>query len=240
MAFKDDFPLDPPALPEDWSQFQNRNQHDSLSEVRAAMRDFSDLVAGLRRRSILTADGRRMEVLAMETGAETAPFGFEVEGDDGEVTVSPSVVSGMGAWASVPKIGAAPLTASPAPKLNVEGRVWVALKLTVVPVPEMIWENDDHQVWAVAEGAGSLSGDIEVVAYANDAAMEAAARPARVDTATGAVAETGVYVLPLARLVDGQWRQIGYYGPLGVRMCRSGGFVALAPARGPGVQIPTA
>lgn len=174
-------------------------------------------------------------------GSYSPVFGFSVKssGDEGEdVTVSASVVSGMGAWAVVPEINGIPLTDSPPPKLSVSGKRWVALYMEVVPDMDVIYipaSDDEDPIYGVMEGAGTLEDDkVEVRAYADEDEMSAASQPARVNAATGSVDDNGIYVIPLAYRSDpdGSWKQIGYTGPLGVRMCRSGAFIALSPARG--------
>lgn len=72
MNFRDDYPLDPLPLPlaEDWAKPINRNPHDSLEEVRATLGELSDLLFGMGRETITTADGRMIEVLARTVGTD--------------------------------------------------------------------------------------------------------------------------------------------------------------------------
>lgn len=169
-------------------------------------------------------------------GASLGDFGFKVSpSGDSDVKVSASVVSGMGAWASIPVIAGDPLTMTPAPVLPVGSDQWVCMRIEVVPGAEIIFSNDTEEVWRVAEGSGTLEGDIEVLSFADTDAMELEAVAASVDSSDGAVIANGVYIIPLAFRSDttgNSWKQIGYTGPLGVRMCASGAFIAMSPARG--------
>lgn len=72
MAFRNDFPLDPPALDPDWSNPESRNQHDSLSEVRSALMEINQLIDGLDRRTITLPDGEVVEILGRSAGSESA------------------------------------------------------------------------------------------------------------------------------------------------------------------------
>jgi hypothetical protein len=75
MAFRDDYPLNPPPIPDDWSQPVDRNQYDSQQESRANILEIAMLVDGLRRMTIPLPDGRLIEVLAMDVGADAALSG---------------------------------------------------------------------------------------------------------------------------------------------------------------------
>lgn len=243
MAFRDDFPQDPPPLGDDWAHPIDRRGHDSLEEVRAAMREISDLVSGLQRMTIPLPDGRVVDVIAAERGYAEAVYGFQVSwAEEDRVAVSPSVVSGMGAWATVPKIGSNSLTASPAPTLNVSGKRWVCLKMEIIPGTEhtIVAEDPADNVYLIAEGSGTLhERGVTVEAYLDEDSMMEDSQIPEITAATGEVVENGIYVVPLAWLDDEDvWRQVGYSGPLGVRLCRSGAFIALGPAKGPAIEIP--
>jgi len=154
-----------------------------------------------------------------------------------KVRVSASVVSGMGAWAVIPKIDGDELTDDPPPELTVGSNQWVALKMEIEPgVETYSIDGGDTSIYRIQEGAGTLVGDIEVLAFADSEAMESESMPASVDPETGDVVENGKYIIPLANNNGTGWMQVGYTGPLGVRMCASGAFVALSPARGPIIQ----
>ena len=154
-----------------------------------------------------------------------------------KVKVAPSVVSGMGAWAVIPTINGDALTDDPPPELTVGSKQWVALKMEIVPgVESYSIDGGDTLLFRIQEGAGSLVDDIEVLAFNDSEAMESESMPASIDPETGDVVENGKYIIPLANNNGTGWRQVGYTGPLGVRMCASGAFVALSPARGPIIQ----
>jgi hypothetical protein len=235
--FRDDFPLDPPPIEgEDWATPSDRNSHDSVNEIRAYVAELTDMLRGMGRIEVQGADGRTTLVIGQWTGVRALTSGFLVEAvGNNRVSVSPSVVSGMGAWATVPKIGEVALTDDPRPRLNVSGKNWVALRMEVIPFGDLYFDDGDTQLYRVAEGAGTLKGDIEVVAYVDEDEMESDSRPASVNMTTGEPDNTGIYVIPLAFKSEGEWSQIGYSGPLGVRMCANGAFIALSPARGPGL-----
>jgi hypothetical protein len=166
-------------------------------------------------------------------------YGFEVSlsGENG-ATVAPSIVSGMGSTAIIPVIGSDPLDDSPPPVLTgADVETWVALYMEVIPTVSQIYISDDAEteIWAIAEGGGSIVDEkIEVRVYADVEAMDAASQIAAIDPATGDVIDNAKFVIPLAKRYEtGSFRQIGFHGPLGVRMCASGAMVALAPAHGP-------
>lgn len=68
MAFRDDYPLDPPPPDADWSQPASRNQHDSLSEVRNALAELQQLIDGLQRMTITEAAGNLVEIIGRTVG----------------------------------------------------------------------------------------------------------------------------------------------------------------------------
>jgi hypothetical protein len=238
--FQNNFPLDPPpSIGEDWATPPDRNAHNALDEARAFLQELSELIRGMTRVEMQDPSGKVYTMLGIWTGVtDSGAFGFHVVGDSNSVTVSPSVVSGMGAWATVPRVYGLALTETPAPELSTSNKRWVALRMEVEPIGDKYYDDGDTQLYRVAEGAGKLVGDVEVMAYRDLEDMEADATPATVDPSDGSVADNGIYVIPLAWLNEaGTWDQIGYSGPLGVRMCANGAFIALSPARGPGEFI---
>jgi hypothetical protein len=184
-----------------------------------------------------TVDGWQPPRFRVIEGMGEAGFLVKPSGEDGDITVTPSVVSGMGAWATIPVIGSTPLTALPAPVLSASGAEWIALRMEVQPVGDMYFNDGDTQLWRVAEGAGLLIGNIEVLAFSDAADMESQSTPASVNQSDGSPDSNGIYIIPLANNNGSGWKQVGYTGPLGVRMCANGAFIALSPARGPAVTI---
>ncbi len=90
-AFRDDFPQNPPPLQgDDWSKSVDRNPHDSLEEVRGALKEIAALVAGLRRLDAVV-DGELMTIIGMPLGTDGAsvlPWGLEiVDGAAGQVRI---------------------------------------------------------------------------------------------------------------------------------------------------------
>jgi hypothetical protein len=150
----------------------------------------------------------------------------------GDVSVVPSVVSGASASAKVPVINGVPLSDEPRPKLNIsEGAgKWVALKIEIQPTVTKV--NSDPDVYIIAEGGGIMQGDPEVTFYNSQAEMNDAGKLAVINLADGSVTQNGIAILPLARQnAAGAMDQLGYIGPIGIRMCSSGSFVAVSPAR---------
>ena len=84
-AFRDDYPQNPPALDEDWSKPSDRTEHDSLNEVRLALRQIDELLSGLQRQTIQLPDGRYVSALIQDNGRGEGEGGmWDLVPDEGE------------------------------------------------------------------------------------------------------------------------------------------------------------
>lgn len=171
--------------------------------------------------------------------------GFEVySGSDGEtrgVRVMPSVIFGAGASAAMPEYNGTPLDDEDPPLIPLpdeENRV-IGLLIELVPDVEQVelyalaeGETAPDPYWRILEGGGILEGIVEVKSYADFDEMAEEAQLPEIDSSSGAVNQNGKYVIPLAkRYSDGRLIQIGYFGPIGIRMCASGALVVLGQAQ---------
>jgi hypothetical protein len=242
MGFKDDYPLNPPPMPTEWSEPIDRRPHESVDEVRRYLQELQALLEGLYRAEVRLPDGRVVTTLIRESGRDDRYLGFEVYRASGTtVSVWPSVISGMGT-VGVPVMSGISLANDPPPELSISSgsERWVALRAEVDPDAELIpalpvaeGEPVPDPVYRILEGGGSLTTgtSVEVRSYADEDAMAAATRLPLINTADGTVIQSGIYVIPLAKVFsDGRIEQLGYRGPIGIRMCASGAAVILGPA----------
>lgn len=202
-------------------------------KIAATFRMFAKKLAG----SLIDASGipgwelqpdGRWRPPVMNVSLTARRWGFSVyRANEDEVSIVPSVISGLSVIGKIPAIGGTALDQTPAPTLalDTDSTAWVAIRVRAIPESEKNGEDN----YVIKEGGGIMDGTPSVEIFASEAAMQDAAVTPTVDDESGAATTTGVYIIPLAKQEGGTIRQLGFYGPLGVKMCTSGSLQIESP-----------
>lgn len=192
----------------------------------------------MRLETITDANGDVWNVIARRAGkGEFLRVGFQVyenadDPGDNKVSVWPSIISGLGSAAEIPKMNRISLDADTPPKMTLEPGHWIAIYVEAEPAAEETTVDEDVTVWRVVDGSGEIKLPYEIRTYSSSTAMNDASVPATVDNGTGATT-AGKFVIPLAKRNQstGLLDQLGHIGPIGVRLCANGVLLTYGPAR---------
>lgn len=165
---------------------------------------------------IMPAKGTRLKLGAAGAADMLFTPGFWVSwAGPGKVRIQPSIVGGVapdvsGTWS----LGSGDV---------------IALRVKMEPTVDDHDPSGAHD-YQIVDGGGTIEA-VTVRIYASMAAANSASQLAVINNGTGEVTQDGMYVLPLAQATSSATLvQVGYIGPIGIRMCASGAAIVGSPA----------